>query len=643
MLVIKIKPFINIDGINHIATTWEIATDKEFTNIVETVRSETYINAYQSDITVPEGDIYWVRAKRHFTEPNLDKYTEPSRIIANGSDITTMILEQDLIIEAPIVYIDEDRLRDMNQPDFNVTTSKFRSEVEEHKATHWIIRNGDGKLLFTSMFDTKNLTSINIVKNNEIKRECEFEVIAIHVGATGVESQVGKAEVVTIGFLFDILTPLREVQPYIDLVIEFKTKREDGKLGIYSVDLIDPGSEKMLMTTIVKDDGRVTIPWNFLTYNSSFYLDVHALNSKDIYTVSRNLITTRMSQIRPIESINFAYEEKLTTHYDKPIDGIDYKKSVSTMEIPAGYVPYPKQDSLQLYKFTINHKTGLIEPSNNAIPGVNLLSPNPDHMNIRFTADDILIVDTTEVKNGITYPVFCIYAYLRARDTYTLVKAIKREDESRSTGWLNNLVQYSPTEFYYIPYGIPEIRRLDINTNTVTRVIDLPNELFAKACMMYIPNSKLLIMGKDERAWIYDVEEKELTKSITILPKSFRTKEIRQILLPNGDSLMYKLIDDAMAEPTIVVDEFGNTNLIDPSREEIEARRDKETGILKFEYKNKGFVSVNREFPQFLYPQSSVLLMDNRVLLLDYVAPLETIETKYVGATKPGVYAAVYS
>ena len=35
--------------------------------------------------------------------------------------------------------------------------------------------------------------------------------------------------------------------------------------------------------------------------------------------------------------------------------------------------------------------------------------------------------------------------------------------------------------------------------------------------------------------------------------------------------------------------------------------------------------------------------MDNRVLLLDYVAPLETIETKYVGATKPGVYAAVYS
>ena len=51
MISIRIKAWVPIDGLTHIATTWQIATNKECTNIIHMERSETDLNMKPTLIT----------------------------------------------------------------------------------------------------------------------------------------------------------------------------------------------------------------------------------------------------------------------------------------------------------------------------------------------------------------------------------------------------------------------------------------------------------------------------------------------------------------------------------------------------------------------------------------------------------------
>ena len=614
MLVIKLKPFIEVDGIKQIAATWQIATDQEFTHIVENIKSAKYLNTYTSDIVIPEGLVYWVRAKRHFNQPNMDYFTEPAKILANDSEIVNMVLDKEIVIDEPTIYVNQEELEDHSSKTFTVRTSSFRSNSDGHKASHWFVRTNSGDLLFTKLDDTENKTSITITKTPEMEVESELVVSCIHIGTSGVESKIGTQIIRTVGFQYKILTPLSEVQPYVDLFIKFGSKREDGQTKIIKVTATDVSTGDVVLNSALGISNTVMIPWDRIKFNSRFYLDIHCYDNNGIYVVSRHSITTRSGFLTPIENVNITYKDTIEKTKDM---NLRTAAGVSTIELPSGQVPYIKNNDVNVYGYTIDHNTGYLKSSITPLNGVSIVQPNPEYINFKYTNDDILIIDTMETdQEGKKYAVFLVYAYLRNKESYILTAKIKRKDEVRTTGFLNNFVQHTATDFFYVPYGKAELRRLDINKNIVTRVKALPNDKFINANLVWLPSNKILVAGTTRYTQVYDIEKKTFLSSIG-MPDAFINTFRKQILLPNGDTLFIKAEDN--------VNDTGDK-------------------IMKFDYKTKSFSTVKYEIPYGMLPTSQCLCVDNRVIYSKEIKEDKVESLKLsAGITTPGWYGYIYS
>lgn len=600
MISVTIKKFVPVDGVDHIATTWQIATDEGFKNIVENVKSVKYLNGYESDIIIPEGLVYWVRAKRHFNKPNIDYFTEPAKVISNSSEITNMVLDKEIHVDVPVIYVNEEELVNHEVEYFTVKTSEFRSTTDMHVATSWFVRTVSGDLLFTSLDNKENKTEIKIRKTPSMKVESDLVISAIHIGSSGVESKLGSKIVKVVGYQYKLLTSLEDVQPYVDLTVYFASQRPDGQTKILKITVEDAIAGGIIYETQLGRNNTITIPWNRLKFGSMLYLNVHCYDNHGIFGISRHIITTRSSYVTPVESIHKDYKDNLEKLSDRMY--LAYRKPVTTMETPMGYIPYIKDNDLNVYKYKVNTRTGLIENNVETLNGVSLVTVNPDNINIRYTQDDILIIDTMETNNaGQTYPVFMVYSYLRNKDSYILVSKIKRKDEIATTGVLNNLVQYSATDFYYVPLGKSELRRLDLANNRVTRVIDLPSDKFINANLIWLPMNKFLVMGKDSYCRVYDVLNKKFLMSVST-PLNFKDWDRKQLQLPNGDTLLIKVGDDSS---------------------------DTTPSIIKFSYKTKNFKEIGSTIPYKTLPTSIVLMMDDSVYLHDYIAEEDLEFTRF--------------
>lgn len=596
MQVFTLEKFIANDFQDEqIGTTFYICKDKECKDIVYQERKDLPDDIYSMvyNYTLVPDETYYIKCRRHFNEDNLD-FDTPVKLLRHSTELSeAIIFRRDQVIEKPWIRYNIDEILNDKVDKFTIECNRFKANMGVHEYTHWVILDGNDNVVFVSLEDRKNLTSITIDKTPELVSKTKLKIHVIFSSSLGIESEVSKVEISLQRYNFEVVSKLVDIPAGENYNLTLRRLNKDELLNISKIEVVEPNSMKILYSIINTDESEelsFALPWYFFRYNSLVRVIVTALDIKG--SVGHDVIDLQTSNrgIREIEDPGFNYDNicKVASRDTEA----NYSDGVISMETPGRYIPMPILDNNQLFKFT--YKDNKLVNTGEVLKGITLLSNTNHKTFIKYTENNLLVIDGWRDMEGlIQEPVFMFYRHYEHTDSYDLISMINHPEGDKNTCAINgSLTQISPTEFLYLPVESKKLYRLDITTSKCIEVNDLPSETALSSKYNYflrMPKRRLLVqIGKDKFTYQYDIMKKRYEKSITINPITFSMTTSKGLLLPNGNSLIYK------------------TNAI-PS--------DNDNGVIVYDQKLSTFVGVNRRFEVDEYPNGHILLLNNEVLL----------------------------
>ena len=540
MILVTLKPWQKIEGINHVRTLWEVSDTERFENILETLESNTLLESYFSNIFIPVGSTYYVRATRIFNTGD-SSVLDPIPVVNYGSESDSMLLSEDTIIDMPFVYINkEDVLSDNTY--LNVTTSEFRCNSDDHGYTHWIITDGNGDILYCNLYDKVNLTSIQILNDYTYKNKTKLNFIAIHGSLSCIESPVGKKVLsLTANYNFEVNNGMGWVEPLKDFKIVFTPIDTNYGTNIFKVELLDYATETVLATLDGSNDEYV-VPFYYLLENMRYKIKVYAYDLEYRYGSVIKILETANATNTTIRNPDYEYKNKLEedTVFNPTMNNTPlHSEAMLTMQVLV-----PRNDlSVEIYESdNITLKDSLGTAS-----GLKVLNTDPSYTLIKPVTKGMIIMDTPSATGT---PTFMVYTYSNHDGVFTFKSSLERPGESTCLGKTNNTVQISSTEYIYNPVGTKYLRIWDITTNTITKIMDpenntleqeIPLNDFSKGIMLRMGNNAVLLAnGGDYRTKIFDYGSKTYRNGINFGPNSFIGADLRVLNLINGNSLIVK-------------------------------------------------------------------------------------------------------
>lgn len=608
MLVFTLEPFKHdLSSEEQIATTFTLYTQEidsatgqinEHVINTATYRQPDDIYKYVYSDMLEPNQTYYIRARRHFASSNLDHNTPPKIVKYDKAKSEALIFHKENIVEKPYAIFNEKEFNNKEIPHFTLTGPSFKATSSGHESTHWIVRDGTGLVLFKSLYDKINKTSIQVPKDQIMLSRSKLTLNVIYVSSVGIESEVASAVIDLSKFNFEVTSPLQEVyagEPY-----KLTLRRLTGMdtMGVKKVEVVDLNSNLPAYTVENrKEDEELSfvIPAHLIRANSTVKIIITALdqhNNLEHYTL---YVYTEENRIREIEDDAYVYEniyEEVARRKDT-----DYSDYCISMEIPSGlvdegsYIPLPVNGSDDLHKF--KYQDGRLVNTGRVLNGVKLLSTIGNYTFIKYTENHLLVIDGwRNLGNGESDPVLLVYRHNTYHDTYDLISMIHHPNYDKNTAAKNgSLVQRNEYQFLYMPLGRGEIYVFDILTSTCELLATCPSKKkgpdvyssFAK-----FPKQRLLIQSGDEGfMWKYEIMKDEFDKSISLAPYTFTRPGTIPVLLPNGDALWYK------------------TQRLE---------NDQDGQVLTYSYKDRGFRVARGRFKNGEYPNGHILLRDNQLI-----------------------------
>lgn len=584
MVILKLNDWVPINGIEQTGTTWQLAADKDFVNIVaELPNSADKLTLCIFDtITVPSNLVYYARAKRHFNDVNSDYWTAVKKVI-NTDNSVGILLEEPIVIEKPFVYID-DSFRDTLKATFTMKTSKFRGN-DGHVCTHWLILSGVGKVLWSSIEDTVNLESIVVTKTADMVSKTRLKFVAIHVSTNNVESPVGDLSIELSNFNYEILSSLINIQALKDFVIEFNPIDTTKPTLIERVVVKDASDETILYSTNNLTN-KITVPWYVLIANADLLLYVYAYdnNGNLTYSVKNMAVKKTAAGIEIIPE--FVYDKVFNA--TGALDDVYIPNGVVAGEITNNIIYTP------VFASSVGHKLVYDDVLKKYIdagpnPTLSLLTSDVDNTYINYLESSLVLVDTNS-SDGV--PIFLVYKHNKGTDVFTLLHSKIRRDETTPVGKNNAIVQISSTAFIYSTHGSNLLRKYDISDNTLTDIGVIPLADYTNGAMFRISNNRVLIMGGSSFTdCIYKIDDNEFLDGISTVPGSFINRELKTHKLINNDVLIFK------------------TDHLDG---------DTEHSVLYFNYNTSEFTVLDIVFEIDKFPKSTIGTLAGGIFLTRY-------------------------
>lgn len=576
MYYFQINPWSKDNIAKHTSTKWEIATSENFlpTEIVETAITDENtgsINSYTSNITIPIGATYYIRATRMFAGLSSANHTlNAVPIIASNLDsiINNNIIHNDSVrIDTPFLYVNTEEFHDANRDYFTVKTSKFRCKQDGHKSTHWIITTKEGDVLFTSLDDDNYKEEIQIEKTRDITNVSNFIIYALHTSTNGVTSNPGVYVFQNLTFDFEVTGLTEEVTPQQDLQLFIvpSSARDKYVTNVFLRTVNDDDAiTKGIDVTPRSGVSTITIPGRELVSDRKYYLDVFAYDVNGEYNSRRLTIYTKRQDFNhtlyPID-----FKKQIQIYPSSQYNGLGLPRSFTTFQLPSGKVLIPNDttNNTSVYEFDINYTStssgGVIElalgtkytRSDIRLPSSQV---NGDNAYIKLFNNNILIMDCGNIDSQQqTKPMFFKYLY-DINGTLQLAGSsseVSRAEEVKSLGSSNAIVQVSQNELWYIPSvqvdSDKSIKCLNIETMDITKVFSLdatsigvPDIEQATSFGLIYNRAKQLMsiitnIGKEV---IFDPVGREIKQIRDVEFSEWLNNDIKCIELPNGDYLV---------------------------------------------------------------------------------------------------------
>ena len=587
MVTLKIKPWDPISGLTHASTSWRIATDNTFSNIVDELTASTvWLEIYYSPITVPPDTIYYAQAQRTLSDGTVLPWTDP--IPVRADDISTAILlHQDVVIEKPIIKIDEASLLNTSTT-LNIVSSRGRFIGDGHFSTNWIIKDHKGNTLFSSLYDTTNLTSIAIDKTQiNFVENSVLNIYVTHNTATGIESSCGYYLLDNNKFNFNIDTNLMNVDPYNDLVIPLVKVDLANIIGVREINLKNKYGEEVLYNKKYSVDiDNITIPKELLLPDRDYVLEINIIDYYNDGVMYLYIKTNPYSTRSLYQDIDIKYENIVEPSGDNA--NLTLPNNFSTYET-FDYV-IPMVDSVlgtDLYMFKYDRETKNLYNTYNRIFGANVFSIS-DGIFIRVLEGNKLLIDS--LSNGIA--TFSVFDYDPINHNAVLKHSISRPGETLPIGYGNSIVQQDIDTIYYLPtLGSSSLVKYDINTNTLSNTAPFPTIPLDHSTIVDLGNGRILLVGKGEKTtFIYNTTTDDWEEGISI-PLEFRDKKLKAIKLLNGDTLIYRTFKDGTYP---------------------------DDDVLIYDHLKMELNIINTNTLNTNAPDSNILLNDGKVLLIEH-------------------------
>ena len=560
MKVFKIPVWDNDSGVTHESTTWQLATDSEFKNVItEVIESTKYLNYWAVNVVVPKGKIYYVRSQRKFKEVENDKWIGPKKVINDEAGLSEII--------KPEVKIDDPYISDVKldyEDGLTITLSPFKGNVP-HESTTWLIRNMEtGELIYKSLNDTENKLSLNIKpKEIDFSNIPYIIVTTLFHGKLGVESSPS-IEIIEVAKKYYDITANKKIVPseenYKGVVKQLTTR----KVTLKRAELFIMDGKKVADAAI--KDNEYVFDFRNLIPNMSYTVKLSLIfdnDDKTMFTTTYTFYTKTVSEkvlfdrdrkykeLDEPEHINTCLViDKMDA--DTKTNGLLEDVQVLTEEFYVGLIPMLGKDKkLKSYFFSRNdHMLNYIRNLSD------FKEKYEQYLKCELTPSNKLYIDTVVTEksgnNTVKYRTMYVYKFNPYNQKMEWLNTIKRNDEvipdinTNAYGVLNG-------EFYWASVDKADntkvlIRKVDKETNKMVTLAhkqldssvdeDMNNILFARTTedrFMVIP--QYYNTDKEFFGFIYDVSKNETYKLFTI-PKEIRTQHVIANTLDNGDVLI---------------------------------------------------------------------------------------------------------
>jgi len=621
MKVFRIPVWDNDNGVVHESTTWQLASDINFENIIqEVIESTEYLNYWKVNVVIPANKVYYVRAKRNFKGIKNNNWIGPKKVLNDESGLSEII--------KPELKIDEPYINNINldyEGGLTIKLTPFKGNVP-HLATSWIIKDASsGKIIYKSLFDTKNLTELNVDPDIFINIPYIIIITLFH-GKLGIES-APNIEIVEISKkYFELVANEKIVSSDIDYIGTIKqTTSETVKLE--KAELFDSSNKKICSGDINNNEFKFSS--SCLVPGMSYTVRLTIIYGNDKPSVSK--IRFSFFTKSTTEKVIFNKERKYREIYnilnkdkvlvvDKKngnleLNGLNTNIQMLTEETYVGAIPFISKDNkLKAYFFSKNDGMfNYIKP----LEGFN--KEFKKYIKAELTPGNILYIDTITTKtdnNGNKYDIKTLHIFKFNPYTFEIefIKSVERDDEF-ITDFNSNAYGVLNGEFYWA--GIDKndktkviIRKVNKNTfDLVTLVNDkldknvdkeMDNILFTR-----ITEDRFVVIPQyynDDNelfGFVFDVSKKETYKLFTV-PKEIRNNHVTINTLDNGSAIIQRTqLEDGKLYYVIINSEHSDT--VETKYQELMIDKDveltnniklKSGNIIQFGFKNGKGTSI---------------------------------------------------
>jgi len=516
MVTLRIAKWPGTGGLVHKSTSWEVSTDKEFNNILDSSpEDEVFLDIYYSGVVVPKDSKYYGRAKRHFEDGASTEWVGPIVILPSEAGDTVEI-KPEVTVDTPYVSMDKIGIIDPETTEFTIKTGSFRCKNDGHLATSWILKNGVGRVLYVNMYDKVNKKELTIQKS-EIDLENVNTLIleANHITSNGYESNFGKATLPLNRFKFEIVSNIHSVSPFKDYTFEFAIHSGifDDVYGITAV--VRNAEEEVLMTN--KFDNQVTsfvIPRLLITEKSTLFIDMYQDDQPNSF--KRVVITTTAeSDIYRTDDMFQYFEGYKETKMLMPKD----LRQASSEQFLDNGIPLPRTDDNITGLYNFDRRLNTFTLSGLPVTFMKKIDDGKGGANYKVLNKNRILIDSTTGTDDV--PEFRVFIY----DKQLLVGQVDRTDEEHSTSITNNLtINSDGTYGYYFAKvnGAIVMRRLDTDTMEIKDMTPRPDAVNLDINLVYIGNGRLMSFngGSKPYAYIYSIAANEWER-VTKVPDKF--------------------------------------------------------------------------------------------------------------------------
>jgi len=543
MITIKIRDWAPIGGVTHISTTYQVATDINFTNLVDNNQQDTKnISAYYSQVVVPVNTTYFVRIMRYFSNNTNSGWGDP--IAVSNSQVNAGVLTYEpVIVYTPVVSVDNNELLNPASTTYTITTNAFIGRNEGHGYTIWAVLNDNNEVI-EYVKSTVKLTSITFNKGVTKFLNTKFiRVIVIHGTLTNIESGPSEITKTITETNFKIATSSDVHSPGVNLLVDIIRSPTGINRDVSKVALQDLNGTVLWEQVISSGVNNITVPGLLFTEETHYLLVAYGIpaDSKHSYVIS-----VRVRAAAVLDKLDRSYVYRKTVTPDTLGNRFPRNTIFGLRESYNSKIITPNPYTLQ---HTTMNSDGSYTALSNTISGIYLTSIGGNVIYVRPISNDRILVDY-EYGASVRTTIYNVDYYNNSA-TIDATAVIN----GNSVAINNGIVVTGTNEFYIARDNATTLSKYTIAGYALNKVnIPLPTTMSKLAVVTKGDGNSLLVFGRDAtNVSSYDIDTGTYTDTHTI-PAEFRGRTLKQEKLVNGDVIIWKPIRVETVNGIVVTD-----------------------------------------------------------------------------------------